>query len=347
MGIDVGVRWAMITRQVTVKDIARKLRLHYTTVSKALHDHPDISQDTKARVSLLAEELDYHPNSIAKNLKRQATSTLAVIVPSIKNDFFSAVISGIEEIAYGREFNTIVCQSNEDSQREAIHLRTLISNRVAGVLVSVAQTTTSGAHFIALQNQGIPLVFFDRVCDDVEAGKVVVDDYGGAVLAVEHLIQSGYKTIAHLAGHKHTSIGRDRCRGYVDALRRHGMPINREMIVYGGFEEPDGVAGVRMIMALGCRPDAIFAVNDPVAIGAYSEARRNGLAIPRDLALVGFGDNTLASYLDPPLTTVTQSPYRLGKAAVRMLLRQIEDSDRGVRSEVEMVGTDLILRGSA
>jgi DNA-binding LacI/PurR family transcriptional regulator len=295
----------------------------------------------------LAQELDYHPNSIAKSLKTQTTLTLAVIVPSIKNDFFSAVISGIEEIAYGRGFNTIVCQSNEDSKREAIHVRTLISNRVAGVLVSVSQTTTSGAHFVALQKQGIPLVFFDRVCDDVEAGRVVVDDYGGAVRAVEHLIRSGHRRVAHLAGPTCTSVGRDRYRGYVDALEQHGMTVDSEMIVYGGLEEPDGIAGMRKILALDPKPDALFAVNDPVAVGAYDEAKRNGLTIPGDLALVGFGDNTLASYLDPPLTTVTQSPYRLGKMAVRMLLRQIEDTDHNVTSEVEVIETDLILRASA
>ncbi len=337
----------MITRQVTVKDIAKRLRLHYTTVSKALRDHPDISPATKARVLSAAEELDYHPNSIAKSLKRQATSTLAVIVPSIRNDFFSAVISGIEEIAYGREFNTIVCQSNEDADREAIHVHTLISNRVAGVLVSVAQTTTSGDHFQALQKQGIPLVFFDRVRDDVQAGRVVVDDYGGARRAVEHLIRSGYRRVAHLAGHTHTSIGRDRCRGYVDALQRHGMAVESEMIVYGGFEEPDGIEGMRRIMALVPRPDAIFAVNDPVAVGAHSEAKQHHLRIPHDVALVGFGDNTLSSYLDPPLTTVTQSPYRVGKAAARMLLQQIEHPDGEVASHVEVIETTLVVRESA
>src|SRR4030042_5404555 len=186
----------MAKRQVTVKDIGERLRLHYTTVSKALHDHPDISAATKHSVLTLAKELDYHPNSIAKNLKKQETFTFGVIVPSIKNDFFSAVISGIEDVAYGRGFNTVVCQSNENSEREAMNVRTLISNRVAGVLVSVAQTTTSGEHFRAIQKQGIPLIFFDRVCEDVDSDKVVVDDYGGARKAGRHLIQSGYKNIA-------------------------------------------------------------------------------------------------------------------------------------------------------
>ena len=336
----------MTIKQVTVKDIAKRLRLHYTTVSKALRDHPDISPATKQRVVSLAEELDYHPNSIAKSLKRQATSTLGVIVPSIKNDFFSAVISGIEEVAYGQEFNTVVCQSNESSEREAIHLNTLISNRVAGVLVSVAQTTTSGARFRALQRQGIPLVFFDRVCEDVEAGKVVVDDYGGARKAVQHLIRSGYTRIAHAAGPEGTSVARERHRGYVDALEQSGIAVDRGLISYGGLEEEDGIAACRQFLAGTRVPEAIFAVNDPVALGAYEEIRRRGLEIPRDIALVGFGDITLSSYLDPPLTTVKQSPYEIGKVAAGMLLKQIKDATRRKTSEVEVIETELILRES-
>jgi DNA-binding LacI/PurR family transcriptional regulator len=337
----------MATRHITVKDIANQLNLHYTTVSKALRDHPDISAETKQRILTVAKELDYHPNSIAKNLKKQETSTIGVIVPSIKNDFFSTVISGIEEVAYGRGFNTVVCQSNENSGREAIHARTMISNRVAGVLVSVAQTTISGAHFRTLQKRAIPLVFFDRVCDDVEADKVVVDDYGGAVQAVRHLIQSGYRRIAHLAGPKNTSIGRDRCRGYMDELKRNGITIDHKMITYGGLEEDNGIAAFHELLSRNHGPDAIFAVNDPVALGAYKEIKRNGLRIPRDVALVGFGNITLSSYLDPPLTTVSQFPYELGRAAAEMLLRRIENPGHEMAPKMEVIRTELILRKSA
>ncbi len=336
----------MATRQVTVKDIAGRLRLHYTTVSKALRDHPDISPATKRRVLALAEELDYHPNSIAKSLKNQSTHTLGVIVPSIKNDFFSAVISGVEEVAYGREFNTVVCQSNESAEREAIHLRTLISNRVAGVLVSVAQATTSGRGFRALQRQGIPLVFFDRVREDVEAGRVVVDDYGGAMKVVEHLIQSGYRTIAHVAGPQNTSVGRDRCRGYLDAMKKHGVEGAGDWIVHGGFNEEDGVAAFAQIRSRGRMPDAIFAVNDPVALGIHAEVKRNGLAIPRDVAVAGFGDNRLSAYLDPPLTTVSQSPYEIGKIAAALLLRRIDKPSHKCLGETEVIPTQLIVRQS-
>jgi len=336
----------MATRQVTVKDIAGRLRLHYTTVSKALRDHPDISPATKQRVLALAEELDYHPNSIAKSLKNQSTCTLGVIVPSIKNDFFSAVISGVEEVAYGREFNTVVCQSNESAEREAIHLRTLISNRVAGVLVSVAQATTSPSGFRALQRQGVPLVFFDRVREDVEAGRVVVDDYGGAMKVVEHLILSGYRTIAHVAGPQNTSVGRDRYRGYLDAMKKHGIEGAGDWIVYGGFNEEDGVAAFAQIRSRGRMPDAIFAVNDPVALGIHAEVKRSGLAIPRDVAVAGFGDNRLSAYLDPPLTTVSQSPYEIGKTAAAMLLRRIDEPSHRCLCETEVIPTQLIVRES-
>ena len=336
----------MATRQVTVKDIARRLRLHYTTVSKALRDHPDISSATKQRVLALAEELDYHPNSIAKSLKNQSTCTLGVIVPTIKNDFFSAVISGAEEVAYDREFNTVVCQSNESAEREAVALRTLISNRVAGVLISVAQTTTSGSGFLALQRQGIPLVFFDRVCDDIEADRVVVDDVGGARRVVEHLIERGYRTIAHAAGPPNTSIGRDRCRGYLDALRAHGLDGDEKWIVHGGFEEADGTAALGAFRSRGPMPDAIFAVNDPVARGIHAEIKRSGLTIPRDVAVAGFGDNRLSAYLDPPLTTVSQSPYEIGKIAAAMLLRRIDEPSHQCLCETEVIPTQLIVRKS-
>ncbi len=336
----------MATKQVTVKDIAKQLRLHYTTVSKALRDHPDISSATKDRVLSAAQELDYHPNSIAKNLKRQATSTIGVIVPSIRNDFFSAVISGVEEVAYGQEFNTVVCQSNESADREAIHVDTLISNQIAGVLACVAQSTTSGTHFKTLQRQGVPVVFFDRVCEDVEAGRVVVDDYTGAQNAVKHLIQSGHRRIAHVAGPKNTSIGRERCRGYLSALEESDIPVDRDLIAYSGLEEKDGAAAFRQLLLRGRMPEAVFAVNDPVALGVYKEIKRHGLKIPDNVALVGFGDNTLSSYLDPPLTTVKQSPYEIGRAAAGMLLKRIENPAQEMVSEVQVIATELVLRQS-
>jgi DNA-binding LacI/PurR family transcriptional regulator len=175
---------------------------------------------------------------------------------------------------------------------------------------------------------------------------VVVDDYGGALKAVRYLVDSGYRRIAHAAGPENTSVGTERFRGYVSALEQSGITLDRELVAYGGLEEKDGVAACRQFLTRKGRPDAIFAVNDPVALGVYTEIRRSGLEIPGDIALVGFGDNTLSSYLDPPLTTVKQSPYEIGKVAAGMLLRRIEDPTYQMAAETEVIETELVLRKS-
>ncbi|MCK4689585.1 MAG: LacI family DNA-binding transcriptional regulator, partial [Candidatus Marinimicrobia bacterium] len=240
----------MKKRQVTIKDIAKKLNISPSTVSRALRDHPDISTQTKKRVNSLAEELDYQPDSIAQSLKKRRTNLIGVIVPEIKHNFFSAAISGIEEVAYRAGYAIIVSQSNESYDRECVNVRALISNRVAGLLISISQTTEISDHFKLLERQGIPFVFFDRVCEDIEASKVVVDDFHGAFKAVEHLINSGYKRIAHLAGPKHLSISQCRLNGYLSALKKHEIPYDENLIVHGGLNEEDGIKGFQKLLKL-------------------------------------------------------------------------------------------------
>jgi len=174
--------------QITVKDIALKLRLHHTTVSRALRDHPDISRETKLLVSSVAKEMDYHPRSPAKSLRKRCSQTIGVIIPSIQNDFFASVVSGIENVAYGNGYNIIVSQSNESLDREILNVHSMISNWVAGLLIAVSQTTSTSDHFDIFSKRNIPLVFFDRVCENVPVSRVVDDDMQGAVNAVEHLI---------------------------------------------------------------------------------------------------------------------------------------------------------------
>jgi DNA-binding LacI/PurR family transcriptional regulator len=334
-------------KQITVKDIALRLNLHHTTVSKALRNHPDISRETKELVSSTAKEMDYHPNSIAKNLRSRNSRTIGVIVPSIKNDFFSTAISGIEEAAYREGYHIIVCQSNENADREAAHVHNMISNWVAGLLISVSQTTRRPDHFAILEKRDIPLVFFDRTCENVPASRVVVDDVHGAFEAVQYLISTGRKNIAHFSGPEFVSVSRNRRKGYVDALIRHGLPLREDWIIPGGFQEEDGHRAFHALIERGPLPQAIFSVNDPVAFGAYAEIRGKGLRIPEDVALVGFGDNILSSYLDPPLTTVRQSPYEMGKSAAGIILDRIRNRPvvPGIREIV--IKTQLIVRKSA
>jgi DNA-binding LacI/PurR family transcriptional regulator len=330
----------------TIKDLAKELNLSASTVSRALRDHPDISPLTKKRVISLANKLDYHPDSIAQSLQTQKTKTIGVIVPEIKQPFFASVINGIEELAYSAGYTIIVCQSNETYDREVLYTRTLVSHRVAGLLVSLSQTTQNLDHFKALQRRGVPIVFFDRVNDDIEASKVVVDDYNGAFAAVDHLIKSGYKRIAHLAGPKNLSISKYRLKGYKDALKLGNRPYNEELVVYGGLDDTDGVVGFQKLLSLEILPDAVFAVNDPVATGAFLTIKEHGLKIPDDIALVGFSNTNVSSLLDPPLTTVEQPTYEIGKTAVQLLLAQINNNEKNFVPQFEVLKTHLIIRGS-
>ncbi len=294
----------------------------------------------------MAEELDYHPNSIAQSLQKRSSRTIGVIVPAIKHYFFAAVISGIEDVFYEAGYTITVCQSNENYEREVINTRALVSNRVAGLLISISQTTRKSDHFKMLQRRGIPFVFFDRACEDINVDKVVVNDYEGAFKAVEHLILRGYKRIAHLAGPKHISISKDRFRGYLDALKKYNRPFEEELLVCGGFNEEDGILGFQKLRQMKKLPDAIFAVNDPVAMGAFMQIKEMGLKIPDDIALVGFSDIPGVSLLDPPLTTVAQPQYQIGQVAAKMLLQQIDHGPESDVPQIEILKTKLIVRKS-
>ena len=332
-------------KRSTIFDIASKLNLSPATVSRALRDHPDISDKTKKRILAAAKELNYLPNPVARSLRNKTSSTIGVIVPEIRHDFFSSAISGIEDIAYAAGYTIIVCQSNEDPAREAVNVRTLAMNHVAGAIISISQGTTSSAHFKVLQDFNVPFVFFDRVMDAFKASKVVVDDFGGAYAAVQYLLKAGYATIAHLAGPEHLSISTERLRGYRMALKENGGQLGGEIVVHGGMNEEDGLVGVDKLMKLAVKPDAIFAVNDPVALGAFKRLREHKKRIPEDVAIVGFSNNKTTELVDPPLTTVDQPSYELGKKAAEVLLDQITGRN-GIRPRTEVLKTRLIVRGS-
>ncbi len=331
-------------RHATLVDIARKLRISPSTVSRALSDHPDIRVETKEAVKKLAKELSYSPNQIAKSLKNSRTTTIGVIVPEITHDFFSSAISGIEEVAYESGYSIILCQSNESYEREVLNTNVLAHHRVAGIIVSIAQNTKSGDHFQEILRRKIPLVFFDRACEDVPASKVVIDDYQSAFNAVTHLIQRGYKRIVHFAGPKDLGICQQRCSGYCDALKKSGPLLRQARVLSGGLHEQDGYASMNILLNEISVPDAIFAVNDPVAVGAFQRIREAGLRIPADIAIVGFSNNKITSLLDPPMTTVDQPSFEMGKRAAEMLIQSIEGTVTEPRTLV--LEARLIVRAS-
>jgi DNA-binding LacI/PurR family transcriptional regulator len=333
--------------RVTIKDIARELSISPSTVSRALRNHPDISRETKKRVKSTAKRLDYFPDSLAQGLKGRRTNTIGIIVPEIKHHFFSSAISGIEEVTYKSDFTIMVCQSNENYKRERLNLKALVSNQIAGLLVSISQTTTDVSHFDILKKRGIPVVFFDRINENITESKVIVDDYEGAYKAVSHLIERGYKRIAHIAGPDSISIGRNRFDGYKNALTDNGRSFEEQLVIRGGFKQQDGIDAMKKLLNTKPRPDAVFAVNDPVAIGAFSIIKENNIKIPSQIALVGFSNNPISALIDPALTTVEQSSYEIGKTAATLLLKQIKDGSKSIKSVTKILKTMLIIRKSS
>jgi DNA-binding LacI/PurR family transcriptional regulator len=334
-------------RHITINDLAKRLQLSPSTVSRALRNHPDISQDTKDRVMAMAAHTNYQPNVIAQNLQNRRSNTIGVIVPEIRNTFFSSVISGIEEVTYQVGYTIMVCQSNETAAREIINTRALAANRVAGMLVSTSQETTNFDHLTTVVRQGIPLVLFDRIVEDMPVCKVIVDDSAGAYAAVTHLLSRGRKRIAHLAGRSSLYVSRKRREGYEAALRDHGLPLRSEYIVSGGYHEEDGRAGAEQLFSQVEPPDAIFTINDPVAIGAFMYLREHGLRIPEDVALVGFSNNPITTLVQPPLTTVNQPAFDIGRTAASLLLRKMGDQADEQGIETVVLKTELVIRGSS
>jgi len=334
-------------RHTTINDIARQLKLSPSTVSRALRNHPDISQETKIRVLALAAETNYQPNLIAQSLQTKRSNNIGVIVPEIRNTFFSTAISGIEEVAYQAGYTIMVCQSNDTYEREVINTRALAANRVAGMLVSMSQETTDIEHFRTVMRQGIPMVLFDRVAEDLEVSKVIVDDFEGAFAAVSYLIGTGRRRIAHLAGASSLYVSRKRREGYEAALREHGLSVRPEYILSGGYHEEDGRSGMRSLLALGEPPDAVFTINDPVAIGAFLHLREHGLAVPGDIALIGFSNNPNSALITPRLTTVNQPAFEIGRQAASLLLKNfIAGNTSPPPVETIILKTQLIIRES-
>ncbi len=332
------------SKHATIIDIAKKLGISPSTVSRALSDHPYIKKETKAQVKKIAKELRYSPNQMAQSLKNNRTTAIGVIVPEIKHDFFSSAISGIEDVAYRSGYTIIVCQSNESYEREVLNANLLINHRVAGVVVSISQNTKDGEHFNDFLRRKIPLVFFDRVCNDVIASKVVIDDYKSAFDAVTYLIGKGYKKIAHFAGPKELSICKNRMSGYIDALKKVHITSLNGFVRYGGLHEQDGYNSMNTLLKENMLPDAIFAVNDPVAIGAYQRIKEAKLNIPDDIAVMGFSNNKITSLIDPQLTTVDQPSFEMGRKSAEILINMIED--KFIEPKTYVLDTKLIIRGS-
>ncbi len=334
----------MRSAQITIKDIAKKLGISPSTVSRALKDHPDISPKTKKRVNELAKTLRYKPNAIALSLRNSKSNILGLIIPEVVHYFFSSVISGIEEVASKAGYNIILFQTNESYENEMQGTHALLSARVDGVLASISKTTLEYEHFRNLQENGIPLVLFDRIAEHLDVDNITVDDHAGAFEATEHLIRIGCKRIAHLSAPQHLLIGKNRQQGYIDALKKHHLPIDDSLILKCDTHL-EALEKVKFLMQYKNPPDGIFAVNDSTAIGALITAKKMGFNVPDDVAIVGFGDGEIATFTEPTLTTVEQPGFEMGKIAAQMLLDKLLN-DKTQETVSKVLKTKLIIRDS-
>lgn len=329
---------------VTIKDIARELKISPSTVSRALKDHPDISPETKKMVNSLAEKWNYVPNPIALSLKGGKSNTIGIIIPQIVHYFFSAVISGVEDYANDKGYNVMICQSNEKYENEVKNVQTLFNSHVDGIIVSISKLTRNMEHFREIMNKNIPLVFFDRICEELDTDRVTVDDEEGAYMAVKHLILEGKKRIVHLSGPPNLRISKDRIEGYIRALNEFRIPVNEENIVKcDQIEEAQWI--IPSILKRNPVPDAFFSVNDLTAAETLNMVKQHGFKIPEDIAIVGFTNGQISKLTDPGLSTVDQHGYEIGLEAARMLLERIKDRSKPTQSRV--IKTELIVRGSS
>lgn len=334
----------MRTAQTTIKDIAARLGISPSTVSRALKDHPDIGIETKKAVRELAIELNYRPNAMAISLRNSKSNIIGVVIPEVVHHFFSSVISGIEDVAYDAGYQVMVCQSNESYLREVKNTQALLLTRIEGLLVSVSKETRDFSHLKNLANLNIPIVFFDRACEEMETDKVIVDDFEGAYKIVSHLIAMGYKRIAHLGTEPDLLIGRNRLSGYMKALKDNNLPIDDKLIIRCDTFQAALLMTKRLVYEIK-PPDAIFAVNDLTAVGALQTIKECKLKVPDDIAVAGFGNGLYSMFTDPPITTVEQNGYKMGQIAMNLLLDRLMRKD-DYPPVTEVLETSLVIRRS-
>ena len=330
---------------VNIKKLASLLNLSIATVSKALRDSYDISKETKEKVVALANELNYQPNPHASSLRKHKSKTIAVVIPEIANNYFTLAINGIESIAQEKGYHVLIYITHEEYKKEVSLAKDLYNGRVDGLLISVSGTTTEYTHLHQLQEKGLPIVFFDRVCEDFDTVKVTTDDYESSYLATRHLVEQGCKKIAHLAFPDRLSIGNKRMKGYQQAVADYQLPASDSLIVGCTNNDEKDIALIRE-MFIREKPDGIFAAVERYAMAGYEVCRQLDLNIPCDVKVISFSNLPIASFLNPSLTTITQPAFNIGKEAATRLLTTLEKKNAPLVNESIIFRSSLIQRAS-
>jgi LacI family transcriptional regulator len=335
-------------RKVTLKQIAKELDVSISTVSKSLKDSPEISEDTRQKVRAFAKLYNYKPNLIALSLKNRKTKTIGVIIPEIIHHFFATVISGVEHVANLKGYNVIVCLSDESFDKEVINMEMLANGSIDGFIISLSKETQQKKdfhHITEAINQGMPVVMFDRVANDILCDKVIIDDNLAAFEAVQYLINKGFKKIALISTIDYISVGKLRTEGYLKALRNNNIPIDENLILK--IEDMDHCEDKIEELMKNNTFDAIFAVNELFAVTSIKLASKLNLKVPEDLSIIGFTDGMISKYSSPSITTVSQNEIKMGEKAAKMLIDRLENEDDDEEHyKTEVIETNLVERES-
>jgi DNA-binding LacI/PurR family transcriptional regulator len=325
-------------KHVTIKDVAKKLNVSVSSVSKAFNGRHDIKQETKELILKVGREMGYHPNPIAKKLQQKQTFNIGVVVPEFVNAFFPEVIIGIQDVLSERGYQALIVQSNECFETELKNVQSLEQDMVDGLIISLSRETKNLEYYQSLLRQKYPIVFFNRYNEELTTSKVIFDDFKWAFFVTEHLVKQGCKKIYHLSAYQHLLLARNRIKGFKKALSKHKIDFQDEWIIETGLFVEEGEKIMHAIIQKGDIPEAIVCANDKIAFGAMRAIKKAGLKIPDDIAVTGFSETPFVEIVDPPLTSVAQPTYEMGEIAAKLMLRKIENEN--------MTPETVILNGS-
>ncbi len=334
-------------KEITIYDIAKQLDLSAATVSRALKDHPAINKQTKKKIADLAHKLGYRSNTFASNLRKQKTNTIGVIVHELKSQFITSVLAGIEKITTEANYDLIIAHSSETYAKESANALNLFHKRVDGVIASLAFDTTDLAHFEPFEKKGIPVIFFDRVFEESDGAKVIINNRKAGYEATAHLIEQGCKRIAHITANLQRNVYAERLQGYQQALSEHGLKYNEKHVIVDDLSEAASILSAKKILAMRPLPDGIFITNDFCAAVCIQTLKEAGIRIPEDIAIVGFNNDVISKIIEPKLSTINYPGNEIGEIVARNLINHLQGNSNLQLTNTIIIKSELIVRASS